>query len=268
MPIDLNNRATRNRLFKEDRTAGLPPVFTIGDSWFGYPMFYNIVDDLYFTGLFALCRREVGGTELDDIAKQAAIPRDIRDAGSDVVLVSGGGNDLVDKSFTPHLFLKSDGSVPTDARSLIDQTWWQPKLQYFYHWYSALINQCMPWGIRVVTHGYGYLIPSSKGLVVDRFYHDGPWVKPAMINAGITDAGTQRRLARAVVDDFNGVFEQIVQDNHQLPDGRAAFHYIDCRPELGDADWSNEMHPTKKGFEKVAALFVPVLTKLLHPSLA
>ncbi|HEX5436445.1 MAG TPA: hypothetical protein VFW98_04765 [Gemmatimonadaceae bacterium] len=267
MPVDLTNQATRNRLFREDRAAGLPAVFTIGDSWFDYPVYPNIVDDLYFTGLFALCRREVSGAVLDDIAKQAAIPRDILKAGSDLLLVSGGGNDLVEKEWISHLFLPSDGTPTSDVDSLIDKQWWEPKLRFFYHWYSAVVNQCAPWGIRVVTHGYDYLIPSSTGLSLDIFYHSGPWVRPAMMAAGITDPLTQRRLARRLVDDFNGVFEALVREGHQLPDGRPAFHYIDCRGTLDDADWVNEMHPTKIGFEKVAARFVPVLGALLHPAI-
>jgi len=261
MPTDISFPQVRDTLYHEGRQAGLPVIFTIGDSWFDYPFYYNIIDNLYFTGLYAFWRQEVVGATMTQILAQASLPHDVLEKGGDVLLVSGGGNDLVEKPWIRGLF-QLDSNQPVEL--LINRTYWQRKLDEIQSQYLDIIMRCKVAGVRVVTHGYGYLVPSSDGVKFDAgFYKTGPWVLPAMTAAGITTSARQRAVAHIIIDDFNAMLDGLVAQGHVVSNGKPAFVHVDCRPALGPTDWANEMHPTKTGFEELAAYFVPVLNSLV-----
>ena len=89
-----------------------------------------------------------------------------------------------------------------------------------------------------------------------------------MLDQGITDPETQRALGTLIVDDFNQMLINVRDSLPPLADGRPALVHVDCRGAISPpSEWQNEMHPTVKGFEELAARFVDPLVALGHPRL-
>jgi hypothetical protein len=57
-----------------------------------------------------------------------------------------------------------------------------------------------------------------------------------------------RRILNSLIDAFNGVLENIANENDDV-------YYIDLRPHIEDEDWANELHLDSKGWDKVAQVF-------------
>lgn len=107
----------------------------------------------------------------------------------------------------------------------------------------------------IFVHGYDYLQarPASAQVFAGSRVGKGPWLHPALKAAGLTDA-QMRAAADAVVDELNRQLQRVIA---RLPN----VHVIDQRGLLtpaaantagADADWLDEIHPTKEGFSKLA----------------
>jgi hypothetical protein len=263
MPTDRSSTAARDLIFVQKRSAGLPAAFSIGDSWFDYPIYENVIDRIDDTDLFAIKRHELSGALLGEVRAQITGPDQLKAFGADVLLVSGGGNDLVIKEWIRTLFVEEQGQA--DPASLIDDDVWQAQIERFQAAYQEIVDDFTSAGITVVVHGYDYLIPTGKGVLFD-FWRGKPWVQPALIEKGIVDPARQRFLGHKIVEDFNDRVVKPLDTGDRFPDGRKTVVYVDCRGAITpESEWANELHPTKRGFEEVAARFVPLLHDLLDP---
>jgi hypothetical protein len=263
MPTDRSSQAQRDLIFARKRRMGLPAAFSIGDSWFDYPIYANIIDLVDDTNLFAIKRHELSGTLLHQVIAQISGPDALARYGAKTLLVSGGGNDLVDKSCISLLFA-ADVGQPVDQ--LINADVWAGKIAYFKESYDELVSAHTAQGISVVVHGYDWLIPTGDGVTFDLFWRGKPWVLPALLAADIRDPARQRAVAKQIVDDLNDKAIKPLAGGARFPDARLQVVYVDCRDAVKPAsEWANEMHPTPRGFEEVAARFIPLLHDLLDP---
>ena len=107
----------------------------------------------------------------------------------------------------------------------------------------------------IFVHGYDYLQPRPAGaqIFAGSRIGRGPWLHPSLKAAGLTDA-QMRSAADAVIDEMNLQLQRVIA-------GLANVHVIDQRGLLTpaaanatgpDADWLDEIHPTKEGFTKLA----------------
>ncbi|GEM_PF-6843119 len=107
----------------------------------------------------------------------------------------------------------------------------------------------------IFVHGYDYLQPrpASAQIFAGSRIGKGPWLYPSLKAAGLSDA-QMRAAADAIVDEMNLQLQQVIA---KLPN----VHVIDQRGLLtpaapgttgADADWLDEIHPTKEGFTKLA----------------
>lgn len=107
----------------------------------------------------------------------------------------------------------------------------------------------------IFVHGYDYLQPRPAGaqIFAGSRIGRGPWLYPSLKAAGLTDT-QMRAAADAVIDEMNLQLQQVIA-------GLANVHVIDQRGLLTpaaanttgpDADWLDEIHPTKEGFTKLA----------------
>lgn len=251
----------REARYGNARHWGLPPVVTEGDSWFSYELFLNLVDRIDDTKRFALKRLESSGDTIAGMVGYTAGATGIRGLKKVVhaerpvfLFFSGGGNDIVgpelDGAFRPF----APGLAPAEY---LDTAGWRALTDRLRTAYAVLVAEIGPL-CPVFAHGYDYFVPSNRPVkIFPGVKGPGPWVWPEMVKAGvgITDGPLQRQVARAMIDEFNdGILHQLERDNP------GAFAHVDLRGTLDpDADWQNEIHPTRPGFQALAARFLQVV---------
>ena len=122
--------------------------------------------------------------------------------------------------------------------------------------------------VRVVVHGYDHAIPDGRGYLGGSWLLPGPWLEPGFRRKGYVPADSRRRVAalgtnaavvRELIDRHNAMLGRLVRD--LAKEGLGHVRYVDLRGTLcGDvpagyrADWNDELHPTRAGFDRVAAL--------------
>jgi hypothetical protein len=235
-----------------------------GDSWFDYPM----------TDVLG-CLEDDHGFDVDSVAHKGDRVEDMAYAGGQLedftrtlerllrrnivpkaVLVSGGGNDIAGEEFAlllDHARSAHPGLNEDVVRGIVDQ-----RLRDCYVTIlSAVSEVCrarLGRVLRIVIHGYGYAVPDGRGFLGGWWFLPGPWLKPGFDAKGYPGPGRQ-----AVVDDLIDRFNTMLQGVAALS-GFAHVRYLDLRPELPSGSnykewWGNELHPTKRGFERVARRF-------------
>lgn len=136
-----------------------PLIAAEGDSWFQYPILLKDVIDCVFDHYAVFCRSEAGDT-LDNMVKEKEYLDALERTGGQLLLLSGGGNDLVaggelarhlrdfDPSLTPSQYLLPsfngvlDAAIANIERIVRD------------------VGRAFS-GAAVICHGYDYVIPAN-----------------------------------------------------------------------------------------------------------
>jgi len=243
--------AERNRKYRRRKKAGLLRLVSEGDSWFDYPPHTNVIDWIDATERFAIERFEQSG---DTIHNMEATSGKVADAVASeqpvCVLLSAGGNDVVEEAFMRNLFVEhAPGLTP---REHLDAHQWQIKLGQlstdFLHFMDDLGEH-----VPIMAHGYDYMPPSNRGAKYDGFRIAGPWVLPAMVEKNITAATLQRAAVKEMIDDFNELLAKM-QKKYPLH-----FIHIDLRGTFVESEWLNEIHLKRSGFKRVAQAFIDAI---------
>jgi len=187
----------------------------------------------------------------------------------DALLVSGGGNDLIDAANSQpsadaslRLFLTQAEWGPQDDPSrYLSPGGWNTFVSHLTKVFAALLTQCdqavhpaMP----VVLHTYDYVTPRDAPAAPGV----GPWLFKAMNSYAIPDAPRQA-LADLLIDKLAALVGSFATTfpAHEI-------HVVDTRGTLQraaagtsgpNADWVNEIHPTSAGYAKLRARWQPVL---------
>lgn len=228
-------RLRREARFEQMVAGGYtgPLIAAEGDSWFQYPIRLKDVIDWTFETYAVYCRSEAGDT-LENMVRRGEYLEALERTGGGVLLLSGGGNDLVaggnlarhlrpfDARLEPAQYLlPSFGGVLDGAIVCIEKI-------------VRAAGRAFP-RCRVVCHGYDYAIPDG-----------GNWLGKPMAERGITDAALQKAIAHEMVDRLN---TRMLNLANQTP--RIAF--VDLRGTVGDGGWFDELHPTDDGYRRVTA---------------
>ncbi|MES0133612.1 hypothetical protein NKJ88_01425 [Mesorhizobium sp. M0016] len=213
--------------------AGLR-VVEEGDSWFQYPFLIDdVVDHLFEPWAIYSCSG--AGDLLSDMARQDEVVVAVLAEKPDVVLLSGGGNDLLGdgrlaRYLKPHTAGMSAADHVTEAFAAL--------LATIIDIYREMIAKTISAGAkRVVCHSYDYAIPNG-----------GPWLGRPMIKLGIIDRPLQRQIIRILIDRFHTALTEMVTDFGGV------VVVADCRGTVADNEWFDELHPTSFGFGKVARI--------------
>lgn len=274
-------------------------ILAEGDSWFNYPVILtDIIDRIGNEKDFALYSLASGGDWLLNMLTARHYVEELSILHPDIFLISGGGNDLVGSSrlaailepkgcdeygqnkWAMQLVEKARKDlVPFDLADFNIGVRYLSRdffalLMFFHLQYSFLIkgilqpgavNESKFKGIRIITQGYDYPIPSYKkafGINPLRWYvpfirmflGHGHWLKRPMQMRGITDAETQRKIMYAMIYLFN---EMMIQTgawfNSQVPN--SVFH-IDSRGSVGHDGWTDELHARPQHFMKTGKVFI------------
>jgi hypothetical protein len=243
------------------RNPNFPVVLSEGDSWFSFPGHANTIDQLdEMTGhRMSLLRLEESGDTLARITtgtERAELQHLFSIYPIDVLLFSGGGNDVVGPElqnlFTP---------VPAAGnwRDHIRKDAMDGQFDFIANRYHSLANlrdterpDC--W---IITHGYDYVQPDGRptkywlwpipiNIVV------GPWIKTNLAKVGIVDAQDRRDVIHYLIDRFNDTLQKVASSHDR-------YVAIDNRGTVADGEWNDELHPSREGFARIAGSFLDVL---------
>jgi hypothetical protein len=240
--------------------AGFQPlqVFAEGDSWFDYPPF------LIKGGIIPRLESRLGVPILnlakagDEVRFMLGVEQRLRlaqlltegcPAGGpwDVLLFSGGGNDIVDNPMA--LWVRDwDPAIPPAAH--LNQPRFDTALGLVRAGYEDLIilrDKLSP-NTHLVFHGYDFAIPDGRGIC-----HLGPWLKPTFDLRGFPTRAAAFAVVQAMLQQFAAMLTTLA--------AHPKVTFINGQGTLAPdpSAWHNELHPNRAGFDKFADLFTAQL---------
>jgi hypothetical protein len=245
--------------------GAFPSILAVGDSWFWYPLptGYNLLQQLSgrvlkpdFANILSL---GYVGARLEDYVEgrfATEFQNELQPVNAQyysAVFISGAGNDAVDFS----LALKNSCAGIGSPGQCFDEASFDGLMRKLSGWMGRMIHD-IRWAWRgqsaerqphVFIHCYDYAPPNGKAAQIAGIALPfGPWLKPAMDQAGVRDDPDFRRdLVKLLIDRIHDTFAP-------YDDAMRLVHLVDSRGCLDiDSDWDNELHPNSRGFEKLAA---------------
>jgi hypothetical protein len=240
-------------------------IFAEGDSWFDYPV------PFFGGGIVTRLENRLGVPILnlakagDEIRYMLGVEERILltehltngcPAGGpwDVLLFSGGGNDVVDNPMA--LWIKDwDPALP--PIDLIHKSRFQTALALVRAGYEDLIelrDNLSP-GTHLIFHDYDFAIPNGRGIC-----GFGPWLKPTFDLRKFPLGVARREVVKAMLLQFAAMLTSLAgtASNVTFINGQGTL-----KPQT--SSWHNELHPSKAGFERFADIFRDKL-KALFPN--
>ena len=176
----------------------------------------------------------------------------------DLILFSGGGNDLIDDA--GKIVVRRTGN-PSDITAYCDDAKLQKTLNDISDGYHTLIDlrdkagsSCQ--GKPIVTHTYDFVTPRNSPA---RFFGGklfGPWMYK-VFKANAVPKARWNDLSDYLIGELGLMIKGLATGANRLPD----FHVVDTQntlipAELDDPDesndWMNEIHPSSDGYKKLA----------------
>lgn len=243
----------------------LPVVLSEGDSWFSYPGYWNTIDHLddMVQHKMSLLRLEQSGDTIQNMTsgtERAQMRHLFTIYPIDVLLFSGGGNDVVGPELLDLFDIVPPGQPWKNfiRQANLDSTF--NRLQAAYESLALLRDTIRP-NCWIFTHGYDYADPSGKptkfwlwpipiNVVL------GPWIQNNLNARGITAVADQRDVIKFLIDGFNETLKKVEAAHPR-------FVAIDNRGVIQANEWSDELHPTRDGFKKIADSFLRALREKL-----
>jgi hypothetical protein len=242
------------------QSGAFPALLAIGDSWFWYPFVSNLLAELSavvrpdYSNILTLgkvgARLEeyATGKYAKDFARQLR-PQYLQYYSA--VLISGGGNDVVDW----RLCLRDDCTGRQDAAECLDPNRLAAAMDDLGGWLLALIGEVRAAAdaagrapLDVFVHTYDYAPPNGEPARFPLFGIPllGPWLKPAMDAAKVAaDPVLRQAIVVRLIDALQTNFAQF-----DSPADRV--HVVRTAGKLDPAtDWANELHPSGEGFRKL-----------------
>ena len=240
-----------------------------GDSWFsfGSVLGNSLLNQLHFSRSTLVTATSSPGEALRRMVDWRRDPNFIslvdgarrgnRAWTFDAVLLSGGGNDLIDavndKLVDQQLLkLVAPGDEPGSAAECVHEDAWQKFEAYLRANFTA-ISQLVGNSVKnaatpVFIHSYDYPTPNDAPAL--RFV-SGPWLRPAMLAHRIPP-GLWVALADHLTDRLAGVLQSLQLANVHLIDTRNTLQRAELGAFAESNDWLNEIHPTAAGYAKLA----------------
>ena len=176
----------------------------------------------------------------------------------DLILFSGGGNDLIDDAAG---IVKHVSGNPSDITAYCDDVKLQQTLKDVSDGYKVLIDLRDKAGSSckdkpIVTHTYDFVAPRNAPA---RFFGGklfGPWLYKAFTAKGVP----KRRwndLSDYLIGELGETIKGLATGTNQLPHFYVVNTHNTLIPaELDDPDesndWMNEIHPSSDGYKKLA----------------
>jgi hypothetical protein len=233
-----------------------------GDSWFDYP-FHDVLKRLEIEQVahygHTVESMAYDGGQLDDFVR--AIEKVVRRGQTlHAVLLSGGGNDVAGEGFGMLVNHRSSPVHGLDPRVVEGIVETRVRIAYMTI-LSAVTAACeslVGAKVPILLHAYDYPVADGRGLLGGWGPLPGPWLQPGFAEKGYNDLAERIALTKELIDRLYLMLGQVVAlpafAHVKLVNLRNALS-TDLRANRYKAWWGNELHPTRQGFTKVAALF-------------
>lgn len=250
----------RNRKFKKRlKNNNLPIIVAEGDSWFLLPD-PRIKDTLSYINITYNVRSLAdAGDELKDYYNNGQFIGEIAKLKPNIILLSGGGNDVIGEQVQDILISNLPAGLPGD--NYIDIKKFQLKMEeleknyrYFITSLQAILSQKEEKS-HLFIHGYDYIKSNPKPKFIE-----GGWANRYMIAAGINKPEDREKVIKILIDKFNQMLENLASKYKDF------VVYVNNRETVGDNEWYDEIHPNSKGYQKVAMNFLTAINKTKNPS--
>ena len=232
-------------------------VLAEGDSWFDYPV------PFFGGGIIPRLEKRIGvpilnlaqagdetrymlGVEARTLLAKRLTRGSPAGGPWDVLLFSGGGNDVVDNPMA--LWIRNyDPARPPAGH--IHQPRFDAVLGLVRAAYEDLIamRDAVSPATHLVFHAYDFAIPDGRGAC-----NFGPWLKPTFDLRGFPSQAVAFEVVKVMLQQFAATLQAL-----QRPD----VTFINAQGTLAPQkdSWHNELHPAKPGFNRFAEIFHEVL---------
>ena len=227
-------------------TLAAPPaavrVVAEGDSWFHHPCIADVMDWLKRLG-YAPYRSDAPGRHLADMVREKVYLKLLADPDVKAVLLSGGGNDLIDwkgpegAGRNPIFRNAGDSSVPRDWIEEGQLLAVLARLRELLGIFISDVRQARP-RTPIIVHCYDRILPRRSGPL-------GAWLGLQMDTAGIPRDAQQLRndVAAILIDRTNDTYRSVAATER--------ITYVDLRDIVRGRSW-DEIHPTGEAFGDIA----------------
>jgi hypothetical protein len=230
-----------------------------GDSWFDYPLegkpfrAGDVIDRLRDLIPFPILNLALRGDEarfMLGVEERIRLRELLRDPARDfnVLLFSGGGNDIAGNAF--RLWVRDRDRAGGDPRRALNDAAFGAILSIVRTAYEdlldlrdAVMGETPGRTITVFLHEYDWAMPTGVGIC-----GFGPWLKPSLDDRGWTDADEAKEVVREAMIRFALLLHDIASQYTDVV-------VVRTQGALADGEWHNELHPNRRGFPKIAALF-------------
>ncbi len=230
-------------------------IFAEGDSWFDYPVPFfggGLVPRLEDRLGVPILNMAKAGDEtrfMLGVEQRQLIARQFRDGCPDgtpweLMLFSGGGNDIVAQ---PLALWVRDFNTTAPPAKLLNQARFSSALALVQAAYEDLIEMrdLLSPSTHLAFHAYDFVIPDGRGIC-----HLGPWLKPAFDLHGFpADLASSTAVVREMLIQFAAMLKAL--ESHP----RVTFIKAQGTLPAVKSSWHNEMHPSRSGFNQIAAKF-------------
>jgi hypothetical protein len=238
-------------------------ILAEGDSWFDYPVPFfggGIIPRLeHRLGVPILNLAKAGdevrymlGVEERSVLVESLTNGSPAGGPWDVLLFSGGGNDIVGN---PMALWVDDWNPAVPPVGHIKKPRFDAALELVRAGYEDLIalrDQLSPHTM-LVFQGYDFALPDGRGIC-----GFGPWLKPTFDLRKFPTLAAGQAVVKVMLQQFAAMLTSLSGPTVTFINGQGTLS-----PQPGS--WDNELHPEKAGFEKFADLFQAKL-KVLFPN--
>ncbi|MFD1794921.1 hypothetical protein FQV27_16295 [Paracoccus aurantiacus] len=212
-------------------------IVSEGDSWFQYPLLLrDIIDNVMAQPDFATLSLGAAGDLVEHMAVRREYHDALRQSGARVMLLSGGGNDLLGDGRLFNFLHRYQKGL--SAEKLLNKSALQRASDEILGYYRRILQDVALNFPDVVIFGHGYDTPFPlKGKK-----HFG---KPFEEKGIPLDVG--RDVIRLIVEHFRNSLSALAKhhDNYRFTDLSGA---VGGRTK----DWHDELHPSDEGFARAA----------------
>ena len=261
---------SRRRAVGGAATAGT--LVAEGDSWFDYPLHdvLSLLEDQHGYDVESVAHK---GDRVEEMAYGLGQLEELtrmlekllrRNVVPKAILLSGGGNDVAGDEFG--MLLNHERSPVRGLNGQVLAGVIDERVRSAYVTVlGAVTGVCegrIGRRLPILVHGYDYPVPDGRGFLGGWWLLPGPWLEPGFRQKGFEDLQERIGLTKQLIDRFNTMIRGVAALG-EFPHVK----YVNLRGTLSvgpdyETWWGNELHPTKRGFERVTERFATALAAL------